>query len=137
VEKYFAAHQIDFDQVLLYKIAVPYRPLAQEVFYQIEEGEISFYDAAHLYDINPTRRSHCGYEGKFYRWSFKPDLSSAIFNAVPGKVIGPFEIEQECHLMMIEEFIPAELTPEHHQEILNRIFNEWLLTEMNYLLNSH
>ncbi|MGQ9873036.1 peptidylprolyl isomerase [Leptodesmis sp.] len=66
-EKYFLEHQADFDQVSLYRIVVPYEKPAQELYYQIQEAEISFYEAAHIYDIYPQRRLQCGYEGKFYR----------------------------------------------------------------------
>lgn len=134
-EKYFLEHQADFDQVSLYRIVVPYEKLAQELYYQIQEAEISFYEAAHIYDIDLQRRLQCGYEGKFYRWNLKPDVSALVFSATPGNVIGPFLMEQASHLFMVEEFIPAELTPERHQEILNRMFTEWLTTELNYKLS--
>lgn len=64
VEKFFAQNRLDFDKILLYQIIVPYQKVAQEVFYQIEEQEISFYHAAHLYDIDERRRQHCGCEGE-------------------------------------------------------------------------
>lgn len=135
VEKYFTEHQLDFDQVSLYQIIVPYEKLAQEIYYEIQEDEISFYEAAHIYDIDPKRRCQCGYEGKFFRWDLKPELSAIVFSAAIGSVIGPLVIDQASHLLMVEEFIPAELTEERHQEILNRMFNEWLMTELNYRLN--
>ncbi|EKQ70921.1 parvulin-like peptidyl-prolyl isomerase [Leptolyngbyaceae cyanobacterium JSC-12] len=135
-KKYFAEHQADFDQVLLYRLVVPYEKLAQEIFYEIQEGEISFYEAAHIYDVDAQRRYNCGYEGKFYRWNLKPDLSAIVFGSPPGNLIGPLMIDQTCHLLLVEECIPAELTSERYQEILNRMFSEWLTTELNYLLSS-
>uniref|UniRef100_A0A832M1V0 peptidylprolyl isomerase n=1 Tax=Oscillatoriales cyanobacterium SpSt-402 TaxID=2282168 RepID=A0A832M1V0_9CYAN len=135
-KKYFAEHQADFDQVSLYRLVVPYEKLAQEIFYEIQEGEISFYEAAHIYDVDAQRRCNCGYEGKFYRWNLKPDVSAIVFGATPGNLIGPLVIDQTCHLLLIEESIPAELTAERYQEILNRMFSEWLATELNYLLSS-
>lgn len=136
VEKFFAGKQLDFDQVILYKIVVPYPQLAQEICYQIEEGEMSFYEAAHLYDIDERRRIQCGYEGKLYRWNCQPDLAAVVFSAPVGDVIGPLTINQESYLLMVEEFIPAELTPEIYQDILNRMFQEWLAAELNYMLHA-
>jgi parvulin-like peptidyl-prolyl isomerase len=135
VEKFFAANQLDFDQIILYRIVVPYEKLAQEILYEIQEGEVSFYEAAHMYDVEQERQYGCGYEGKFYRWSLKPDLAALVFSAAPGNVIGPLLIDQASHLLMVEEFIPAELTPALRQEILSRMFKEWLTTELNYALN--
>ena len=136
VEKFFAQNRLDFDRFALYQIIVPYEQLAQEIFYQIEEEEISFYQAAHLYDIDERRRYHCGYEGKLYRWNLKPDIAAVVFGATLGTVIGPIKTEQGYHLFMIEEFIQAELTPERHQEILDRLFQEWLQSELNYMIHN-
>ena len=135
VEKYFAQNRLDFDQFILYQIVVPYEQLAQEIFYQIEEEEISFYEAAHLYDIDEKRRYFCGYEGKVYRWGFPPDIAASVFSASIGEVIGPLKTEQGYHLFMVEEFIPAELTPQRRQEIINRLSKEWLEGEFNYMLH--
>ena len=138
VKQYFAQNRLDFDQFVLYQIVVPYQPIAQEIFYQVEEEEISFYEAAHIYDIDEKRRFLCGYEGKVYRWNFKPDIAAVIFkNPVAiGKIIGPIKTDQGYHLFMIEEFIQAKLTPERNQEIINKLFQEWLDSELNYVIHN-
>ncbi|MEG4403984.1 peptidylprolyl isomerase [Microcoleus sp. MON2_D5] len=134
VEKIFVQNKLQFDQIILYQIIVANPQLAQELFYQIQEGEISFFDAAHLYDIDENRRHICGCEGKVYRWGLKPDIAVAVFSAKPGEVIRPIETELGYHLFLVEKFLPAELTPERYQEILHNLFNEWLANEVNYLL---
>lgn len=136
VEKVFAQNRLDFDQILLYQIVLSAGELAQELFYQIEEREISFYEAAHLYDVDERRRQQCGYEGKLFRWNLKPDVAAVVFSAKLGEVIGPFKIEQGYHLLMVEEFIPAQLTPQRYQDILDRMFRDWLASELNYRLHS-
>ncbi|MBD1931372.1 MULTISPECIES: peptidylprolyl isomerase [Cyanophyceae] len=135
-EKFFAQNKLNFDQILLYQIILPDERLAQELFYQIEEREISFYEAAHLYDIDERRRHQCGYEGKLYRWSFKPDISAVVFSAKRKEVFGPISTDQGYHLFIVEEFIPAQLTPQTHQEIVDGMFKEWLASELNYMLHS-
>lgn len=137
VESYFAQNRLDFDQVVLYQIIVPYEQLANELFYQIEESEISFFEAAHLYDLDANRRQHCGYEGKLYRWSLKPEIAAVVFAATPGQVIHPIHTEQGFHLLRVEEFISAQLNPETRQEILQRLFQDWLNGELNYWLNPY
>jgi len=136
VEKVFVQNKLQFDQIILYQIVVANRQLAQELFYQIQEGEISFFDAAHLYDIDENRRHLCGCEGKVYRWGLKPDIAVAVFSAQPGQVIRPIETERGYHLFLVEKFLPAELTPQRYQEILHNMFNEWLSNEVNYLLHN-
>ncbi|PAX55872.1 peptidylprolyl isomerase [Brunnivagina elsteri] len=135
VEKYFSENQQDFEQVLLYRIVVPYTQLAREISYQIQEDEMSFYEAAHLYDIDTKRRYSCGYEGKFYRGDLDQDFAQILFKSRPGEIIGPLKIEQTSHLLLAEEIIPAELTPEIYQEILNHFFKQWLDAQLKLLRN--
>jgi parvulin-like peptidyl-prolyl isomerase len=135
-EKFFAQHQLDFEQYILYQIVIPYEQLAWEIFYRIEEEEISFYEAAHLYDIDERRRNYCGYEGKVYRWSLKPDIAAVVLSKAVGNIIGPLQTDQGYHLLMVTEFIAAQLNETNRQEIINKLFDEWLESELNYLLNN-
>lgn len=136
-EKYFIEHRLDFEKVSLYKITVPYEQLAYELLYQIEENEISFYEAAHLYDLDERRRTQCGFEGRLYRWSLKPEISAILLGEQLGNVVGPLKTDQGYDLLMVEEFIAAELTPGTRAEIVDRLFQEWLESELNYLLHQH
>ena len=136
IEAFFLQNRLNFDQVSLYKIVVPYEQVAQEIFYQVEERETSFYEAAHLYDIDERRRQYCGWEGKLDRWSLEPEIAALIFGSQPGQIIGPIHTDQGFTLLMVESFVAAELTPERRQEIFSQMFNEWLVNELNYRLFS-
>ena len=136
VEKLFTQNRLNFDQISIYQILVSDASLAQEIFYQIEEQEISFYEAANLYDLNEKRRLQFGYEGPIDRWKLRPDIAAIVFGAKLGEVIGPIQTEQGYYLMTVEEFIPAELTPQRYQELLDGMFQEWLASEFNYMLHS-
>ncbi len=135
VERVFTENRINFDQVSFYQIVVPYQQLAQELFYQIEEREISFFEAAHLYDIDLNRRQHCGYEGKLYRWSLHPEIAAIVFGATSGELLRPIQFEENYHIILIDALIEAELSAELRREILDQLFQEWLSHELNYLLN--
>jgi parvulin-like peptidyl-prolyl isomerase len=126
VGKFFIQNRLDFDQIILYQMIVANEKLAQELYYQIEEGETSFYAAAHLYDIDENRRRKCGYEGKIYRWALESDIAALAFSASVKEVIGPIKTKLGYHLLLVEEQIPAELTPQRYQEILNHMFKQWL-----------
>jgi parvulin-like peptidyl-prolyl isomerase len=135
VESFFLQNRQSFQQVIFYQIIVNSQKLAQEIYYQIEEGEISFYDAAHLYDIDDKRRKKCGYEGKVYRSSIDADIATIVFTTIPSQLIGPVKTHRGYHLLMVEELITAELSPEKYQEILNNMFQQWLTAELDYMLN--
>jgi parvulin-like peptidyl-prolyl isomerase len=131
-QKHFAQNRLDFEQVLLYQLVVSSERLALELLYQIEEEEISFYEAAHLYDIDEKRRYQCGCEGKLYRLSLHPKVSALIFSSPAGQVLGPIKTDLGYHLFKTEEFFKAELTPPIHQEIIDKLFESWLQGELNY-----
>ncbi|MBE9051942.1 peptidylprolyl isomerase [Nostocales cyanobacterium LEGE 11386] len=136
VEQFFIHKRLEFEQVILYQIIVDSEKLAQEIYYQIEDNEISFYEAAHLYNIDAQRRQKCGYEGRIYRFSLQLNIAAIVFRTPPKHLIGPFKTEQGYHLLMVEEFLPAELTPEKYLEVLNNMFHNWLVKELDSLLNS-
>ena len=133
VKKFFVQNHLQFEQVVIYQMIVSSEKLAQEIYYQIEEGEISFYDAVHLYDIDDSRRYRCGYEGKIYRCDLQPDIAAVVFSTPPKQLIGPLNSDQGYHLFIVEDFIPAELTPQRYKEILDNMFRQWLITEVDFL----
>ncbi|BAY26295.1 hypothetical protein NIES2100_61090 [Calothrix sp. NIES-2100] len=135
VSTFFIENYLEFEQVSLYQIIVESEKLAQEIYYQIEEDEISFYEAAHIYDIDIQRRQKCGYEGNIYRFALEPDIAAAVFSTSPEELIGPLKSEQGYHIFIVDEFIPAKLTPERYQEILDNIFKNWLTKELEYMVN--
>lgn len=136
VEKSFIENRVDFERILLYQIIVPYEKVARELFYQIEEQEISFYEAARLYDIDERRRLKCGYEGKILRSMLKPDIAAIVFRGNVGEITGPIPSEQGYHLFLVEEFIPAELTPERRQTLIGKLFKQWLEKEVIYFIHN-
>ncbi len=133
VKKFFVQNHLEFEQVILYQMIVSSEKLAQEIYYQIEEGEISFYDAVHLYDLDDSRRYKCGYEGKIYRCDLQPDIAAIVFSTPPKQLIGPLNSDLGYHLFIVEDFIPAELTPQRYKEILDNMFRQWLISEVDFL----
>lgn len=136
VENFFIQNRLEFEQVSLYQMLVDSEKLAQELYYQIQEGETTFYAAAHIYDLDANRQKRCGFEGKIYRFALQPDIAAVVFSTKPQELIGPLKSEQGYHLFIVEEFHPAVLTPQRYQEILNNMFKHWLARELDFILNS-
>jgi parvulin-like peptidyl-prolyl isomerase len=57
-----------------------------------------------------------------------------IFGAKPREVLGPIQSELGFELLYVDELIQPELTAAIRQEILDRLFNEWLESELNYMV---
>ncbi|MGB3654621.1 MAG: peptidylprolyl isomerase [Rivularia sp. (in: cyanobacteria)] len=132
-EQFFLQNRLEFEQVVLYQFVVKYEKLAQELYYQIEECEISFYQAARVHDIDEKRRYKCGYEGTVYRWAILPEIANLVFSAPLKQLVGPIKTEYGYHLFIVEDYIPAELTPKRYEEILYNMFQQWLDTEVDYM----
>jgi len=124
VEEFFIERRRDFDRVAFYQIIVPYEKLARELYYQISEDEISFYEAAHLYDLDRDRRSRCGYEGEHHRYELAPALASVAFNQPLGIAGQPFKTEIGHHLLLVADRQPAELTPDRRRELLRQLLHD-------------
>ncbi|NDJ15761.1 peptidylprolyl isomerase [Myxacorys almedinensis] len=136
VEQHFAEHRSDFDQVSLYQIIFSNERLAQEVFYQIKSSKISFYEAAYLYDVDEQRHIHGGYAGLFYRRMLQPEIAASVFDQAIGQVLTPVATDQGYHVLMVEKLLPAKLTPELRQELLQKRFQNWLEKTLNCVLQS-
>src|SRR5579883_2346767 len=135
VESFFAQNRSFFDKFILYQIVVDYEIVAKKLFYEIRDRKISFFEAAYLYDVDEQRRYKCGYEGKLSLGNLQPDLAAMVLKAPVGEILGPFKTEHGYHLLMVEKFIPDQLTSEKRQEILEQLFKEWLARELKYMLH--
>lgn len=129
----FVQNKLDYEQASLYRVIVPSVQVAQELIYQIEENEITFFEAAHLYDIDPLRRAYCGYEGNISRWTLDPDIAASVFGAEPLTVLGPYTLKEGHALFFVDSFIVPELTDEIYQEIRDHKFQQWLAAEIQRL----
>jgi parvulin-like peptidyl-prolyl isomerase len=129
----FNQRKLDYEKISLYKIVVSDGSLAQELAYQIEEKEISFFEAAHDYDNSPERRHCCGYEGEISRWTLSPDIAASVFASPLQTVIGPLVVGEGYGLFFVDELIEPELTEETRRAICDRLFYEWLDSELKRL----
>jgi parvulin-like peptidyl-prolyl isomerase len=128
-------HQ-NFEIISVYKILVPYENLAREIFYQIEEEEISFFEAAHVYDLDEGRRLRCGFEGRMQRWQLPPDLTELLSNTAVGEVVGPSRTaDGHSMLLLIDELLVPELVPETIDQIIDNLFQDWLANQLAIYFN--
>jgi parvulin-like peptidyl-prolyl isomerase len=133
-EKRFVENRLSYDRVVLYQIIVADAALAQELFYRIDAGESSFFDVAYEFDVDPARRQRSGFEGVIHRWELQPAISTLVFNATAGTLAGPIQTNAGHHILWVREFLPATLTDDRRQELLQALFQEWLQAELTYRL---
>jgi parvulin-like peptidyl-prolyl isomerase len=133
VEPYFFENQINYVGVVIYEVILDDEDLAMELFYAIQEGEMSFYDVAHNYIQDTELRRKCGYRGIVYRQDLKPEISAAVFAAKSPQLLKPIVTASGINLIFVEEIIQPELDDTLRNKILLDLFSEWLKQQIGQM----
>ena len=127
VEQIFAQNLLDYSGAIIYEVILEDRNLAMEIFYSLQEGDLSFADVAHQYISVPESRRRGGYIGIVSRKQLRPEISAAVFAAKPPQLIEPIVTAVGVHLIQVEEIIEPQLDERLHQQILTEMFDRWLV----------
>ncbi len=126
IEAYFYQNQLNYAEVVLYEVILDNEDLAMELYYAIDEQEMSFWDVAHQYIQDKELRRKGGYLGAVKRHELKPEISAAVFAATPPQLLKPILTNQGVHLIFVEESNKTELDEKIRYQILADLFSEWL-----------
>ncbi len=133
VEPFFVEHQLDYAGVVMYEVVLDDEDLAIELFYGIQEGEMSFYEVAHQYIQDTELRRKGGYRGIVRRKELKAEISAAVFAATPPQVLKPIVTSSGVHLILVEEIIQPEFNNKLRYQILSDLFAGWLKQQIEQL----
>ncbi len=126
VEQFFHQHLLDYSGAILYEVILEDPELAMEIFYSLQEGDLSFAGVAHQYSADLELRRRGGYIGKVSRKQLHPEISAAVFAAKPPQLIAPITTAVGVHLIQVEEIITPKLDEQLYQRILGEMFDRWL-----------
>lgn len=126
VEPYFYEHQLDYAGAIIYEIILDDEDEAIEVFYEIQEGEISFFEATQQYIQDKELRRKGGYQGKVDRTEMPPEVSAAVFAANTSQLLKPIITSKGIYLILVEEIVSPRLNNKLRNKILVDLFSEWL-----------
>jgi PPIC-type PPIASE domain len=126
VEQFFHQNFLDYSAATFYEIILEDRDLAMELYYSLQEGDLSFADVAHQYISDPEFSRRGGYVGTVGRKQLRPEISAAIFAATPPQLIKPIITAVGVHLIQVAEIIEPKLDERLHQQILIELFERWL-----------
>ena len=126
VDPFFVEHQLDYAGVVIYEVVLDDPDLALELFYALQEGEISFHEVARQYIQEPELRRSGGYRGILRRPELRPEISAAVFAATPPQILKPIVTSRGVHLIIVEEIIQPQLDEQLRYKILSDLFSIWL-----------
>lgn len=129
IQEYFIERKLVLDRVVISRILVNERELAEELATQIEEGA-SFEPLAREYSIADDRIIN-GMMGPVSRGALPDVLRAAIDATSPGELIGPLEIEGRWLLFRVEQFLMASLEDAQLKLALqNELFEQWIANQI-------
>jgi len=89
-------------------LVVKTKEKAVEIKKRIESGELTFYQAASEYSIDPDAKRSLGELGWVPKGSGFPELDGVAFSAHPNEIGGPVESPAGWHLVKILEIRPGQ-----------------------------
>ena len=126
VEPYFYEHQLDYAAAVIYEIILDDEDEAIELYYEIQEGETSFFEAVQQYIGDTELRRQGGYRGKVRREEMLPEVCAAVFAANDEKLLKPILTSKGVYLIILEEIIQPELDGNLRKKIKINLFSQWI-----------
>jgi parvulin-like peptidyl-prolyl isomerase len=130
IDRYFHQNILDYTYAAIYEIVIEERDLAMELFYSLQEGDLSYAAVANQYlpDIEQRRRG--GYVGMVSRKQLRPEVSAAVFAGKPPQLIKPVTTAVGVHLIYVEDIVQPELNDRLRSQILVDMFESWIQQEV-------
>ncbi|MEO1432304.1 MAG: peptidylprolyl isomerase [Cyanobacteria bacterium J06633_8] len=126
VEPLFYQNQLDYVAAVTYEVIVDDWDLALELFFAVQELEVTFQEIAREYISDPDLRRAGGFQGIQQRTDFRPEVAAAVFAASPPGIIKPVTTPKGIHLIWVEEIIQPKLDEQLHEKIVMELFDSWL-----------
>jgi parvulin-like peptidyl-prolyl isomerase len=134
VAPYFHQNILNYGAAVIYEVVVSDRNLAIELFYAIQEGDMSFADVAKRYGQDAETQRKGGYLGSVPRQKMLPEVSAAVFAAQPPQIVEPILSAKGTYLIWVEEIVNPTLDDSLREQIRWQLFQEWLQQKINGLL---
>lgn len=126
IESWFVEHQLDYAGAVIYEVVLDDEDLAMELFYALQEGEMSFFEIAQQYIEDTELRRRGGYRGIVRRGEMKPEISAAVFAAKAPQILKPIVGAKGVYLIWLEEVIKPQLDEKLQYQILSDLFRSWV-----------
>jgi parvulin-like peptidyl-prolyl isomerase len=126
VAPYFHQHILDYAAATIYELVLTEQNLAIELYYAIQEGDMTFADAAKNYGQDKDVQQRGGYQGSVERQKMLPVVSAEVFAAKPPQILPPIATSKGIYLIWVEEISQPQLDDTQREQIRWQLFQEWL-----------
>jgi parvulin-like peptidyl-prolyl isomerase len=125
VEETFLQRKAELDTVVYSLLRVQDRGLAQELWIQLSEGEISFPEAASRHSDGPEANTK-GVIGPMTLGQLQPELAERLRTLRQGELREPIAAGPWWILLRLEQLTPAKLDHAMRQRLLHEQLNSWI-----------
>ena len=132
VEKFFYENRFNYEAAVTFEVTFEDRDLALELFYALEEEEITFPEIARMCIEEPEIRHAYGYQGVRFRKDLHPEIAAAVFASCAPEILKPITISKTVYLIWVEEIIQPELDETMREEIISELFAAWLKKRIKF-----
>jgi len=133
VESEFLRRKSEFDMVEFSLIQTRNGTLAQELFFQIRDGESTFADLATKFSEGTERKTR-GVVGPIKLSALPDSVSQLLRQKKPKTVLDPMKIGERFWVVRVENFCEARLTDDVCAEIRESLFSNWLKTSVQRMM---
>ena len=128
-EAHFLKRKNQLDKVVYSLIRVKDHFLANEIYWRIKEGEVSFGNLAAEYSEGPERTTQ-GIIGPVPMLQAHPVLAEALRVSKSGELIGPIQIDEWTLIARLETYKPATFDKEMATRLSQELFDQWIDKEV-------
>jgi len=125
LETTFLQRKSLFDRVIYSLIRVRDLGIAQELYFRIQEHEVSFADLARQHSQGSEAQTG-GLIGPVELRVPSPALAKLLLSSQPGQLLPPTRIGEWFVVVRLENYFPAQLDDAMRQRLLNDLMEEWL-----------
>ncbi|MCX5968315.1 MAG: peptidylprolyl isomerase [Cyanobacteria bacterium] len=129
VTSLFIQERLSYDQVVMSMVRLDDPDLATELFFQLQEGELSFPSLVENYSKGNDRTNR-GVIGPIRLKQLNPLLAKVVRRYAPGELIPPHDINGTVHLMRVESLESAQLDEPLRQQLLGQLRSQWLMRQL-------
>jgi parvulin-like peptidyl-prolyl isomerase len=129
VTSLFLQERLSYDQVVMSMVRFDDPDLATELFFQLQEGELSFPSLVENYSQGNDRTNR-GVIGPIRLKQLNPLLAKVVRRYAPGELIPPHDINGTVHLMRVESLESAQLDEPLRQQLLGQLRGQWLTRQL-------
>lgn len=126
---YFNENKDNFDRVVLSRIVVLAKALADDLRKQIEAGSATFEALAKQNSITNDSATN-GLMGTLQMGQLPPEIRDQLKGCEPGSLIGPLEVDGRYTLLRVEQYFPASYEGDLRKQLEDRFFGQWLQEQL-------